>query len=140
MAKKTDISVDPLLDFQVDYDSDLPTWIQIKNRIMYLIASGTYKPGDQLPTVRKLAVGLDISYNTVNRAYLDLERDGYVVTRRGRGSFVSEHPVLQAEEQDGSVSLLVDDMVRSAFNAGMGEDDIFELVKQRIQTIRSSRD
>ena len=47
-------------------------------------------PATRLPTVRALAVDLDISYNTVNRAYMDLEREGYITTRKGRGTFVAE--------------------------------------------------
>ena len=64
-----------LESFVIDHNSGLPVWIQIKNRIAYLIGSGAFVPGDRLPTVRALAVDLDISYNTVNRAYMDLERE-----------------------------------------------------------------
>ena len=78
--------MNPLASFELDYNSGLPVWIQVKNRIAYLIGSGEYKAGDQLPTVRSLAVDLDISYNTVNRAYMDLEREGYISTRKGRGT------------------------------------------------------
>ena len=78
--------MNPLASFELDYNSGLPVWIQVKNRIAYLIGSGEYKAGDQLPTVRSLAVDLDISYNTVNRAYMDLEREGYISTRKGRGA------------------------------------------------------
>ena len=77
--------MNPLASFELDYNSGLPVWIQVKNRIAYLIGSGEYKAGDQLPTVRSLAVDLDISYNTVNRAYMDLEREGYISTRKGKG-------------------------------------------------------
>ena len=66
--------MNPLASFELDYNSGLPVWIQVKNRIAYLIGSGEYKAGDQLPTVRSLAVDLDISYNTVNRAYMDFAR------------------------------------------------------------------
>lgn len=67
----------PMAGFQVDHSSSLPAWIQVKNRIAYLIGAGKYLPGDKLPTVRALAVDLDSSYNTINRAYMDLEREGY---------------------------------------------------------------
>ena len=53
----------------------------MKNRIAYLIGSGEFAVGDKLPTVRELAIRLDISYNTVNRAYMDLEREGYKIGR-----------------------------------------------------------
>ena len=77
--------MNPLATFEIDYNSGLPVWIQVKNRIAYLIGTGEYAPGDRLPTVRALAVDLDISYNTVNRAYMDLEREGYITTHlRGR--------------------------------------------------------
>ena len=75
--------MNPLASFELDYNSGLPVWIQVKNRIAYLIGSGEYKAGDQLPTVRSLAVDLDISYNTVNRAYMDLEREGTSPRARG---------------------------------------------------------
>ena len=70
----------PLTEFEIDQNSGIPTWIQVKNRLSYLIGSGAYQEGDQLPTVRALAIDLDISYNTVNRAYQDLEREGYIST------------------------------------------------------------
>ena len=88
--------MNPLASFELDYNSGLPVWIQVKNRIAYLIGSGEYKAGDQLPTVRSLAVDLDISYNTVNRAYMDLEREGYISTRKGRGTFVAERHAVGA--------------------------------------------
>ncbi|MFR0869076.1 MAG: GntR family transcriptional regulator [Adlercreutzia sp.] len=84
--------MNPLASFELDYNSGLPVWIQVKNRIAYLIGSGEYKAGDQLPTVRSLAVDLDISYNTVNRAYMDLEREGYISTRKEARSWPSATP------------------------------------------------
>ena len=70
--------MNPLSALEIDYTGGIPVWIQIKNRIAYLIGSGEFSAGDRLPTVRGLAVDLDVSYNTVNRAYMDLEREGYI--------------------------------------------------------------
>ena len=89
--------MNPLATFEIDYNSGLPVWIQAKNRIASLIGTGEYAPGDRLPTVRALAVDLDISYNTVNRAYMDLEREGYITTRKGRGTFVAERREVGAD-------------------------------------------
>ncbi|MFR8831139.1 MAG: GntR family transcriptional regulator, partial [Eggerthella lenta] len=87
----------------------------------------------QLPTVRSLAVDLDISYNTVNRAYMDLEREGYISTRKGRGTFVAErHAVGAALAADNPVELLADDLIRTCANAGMADDDILALVQARL--------
>lgn len=122
-----------LEDFVIDYDNGLPVWIQVKNRIAYLIGSGEFTEGDKLPTVRQLAIDLDISYNTVNRAYMDLERDGYIVTRKGRGTFVAERRAVGANlAQDTSIELLIDDMIRTCVYAGMDDDNIISVVKARL--------
>ena len=122
-----------LESFELDYSSGLPVWIQVKNRIAYLIGSGEYSAGDRLPTVRALAVDLDISYNTVNRAYMDLEREGYITTRKGRGTCVAErNDVGAARATDSPVELLIDDMINACSHAGLNEDDILAMVKARL--------
>ena len=67
--------MDPLDSYTIDKKSDIPIWVQLKQRLVYLIMSGSYKPGDQLPTVRELAVQLDINYHTVNKVYQMCIRD-----------------------------------------------------------------
>ncbi|MEI3231952.1 MAG: GntR family transcriptional regulator [Gordonibacter pamelaeae] len=74
----------------IDSDSGIPLWLQLRNRLIYLIASGRFKAGDKLPTVRELAVDLGINYNTVSKVYQDIERDGYIVSKRGKGTFVAD--------------------------------------------------
>lgn len=64
-----------MFPFEVDPTSDLPLWVQLRNRIAYLINDGTLAPGDKLPTVRGLASEISINYNTVNKAYLSLVSD-----------------------------------------------------------------
>ncbi len=122
----------PLDSFELDYSSGLPVWIQVKNRLAYLIASGEYAAGDRLPTVRALAVSLDISYNTVNRAYMDLERDGYISTRQGRGTFVTDIANNSVPVANDAAILLADEMIQAGINAGMSENDILDLVRNRI--------
>lgn len=123
--------------FELDHSGGLPVWIQLKNRFIYMMGTGEYAVGDRLPTVRALAVELDISYNTVNRAYMDLEREGYVTTRRGRGTFVAErHSVGAAVASDNSVELLVDDMIGACAAAGLSDEDIVGLVEDRLDRRR----
>lgn len=125
--------MNPLESFEIDYSSGLPVWIQVKNRIAYLIGSGEYRAADRLPTVRALAIDLDISYNTVNRAYMDLEREGYISTRKGRGTFVAERrSVGAAMASDSPVELLADDLIRTCSNSGMSDDDVLGLVQARL--------
>jgi len=118
--------------FQVDENSGIPLWSQVRKRLIFLIVSGYYQPGDQLPTVRELAVQLDINYNTVNKVYQILEREGYVVTRRGRGTFVAELDDKTLLTLDNKVDLLADELVEQGFDFGMTGDEILRTVKNRI--------
>lgn len=67
-----------------------PMYKQVTDQVKYAIASGDLKPGDKLPSIRELADGLKTSAITIKRAYLDLETEGYILTRAGLGSFVTE--------------------------------------------------
>jgi len=67
-----------------------PMYKQVTDQVKNAIASGDLKPGEKLPSVRELAEGLKISAITIKRAYFDLENEGYILTRAGLGSFVSE--------------------------------------------------
>src|SRR5690348_896305 len=73
----------------IDARDKTPIYTQLERAPRAAIATGRLKPGDQLPTVRMLAVDLSINANTVARVYADLERSGVIETRRGVGSFVS---------------------------------------------------
>lgn len=77
------------MQFAVDPKSALPIWYQIVEQIKHKIASGQLRPEQQLPTVRQLAVDLTVNANTVAKAYSELEREGILTTRQGRGTFVS---------------------------------------------------
>jgi len=118
--------------FQVDENSGIPLWIQVRRRLVYQIASGQYKPGEQLPTVRELAIQLNINYNTVNKVYQNLERDGYTITRRGRGTFVADLDNKTLLALDNKFDLLVDELVHQGFDFGMSGKEIVRTVEARI--------
>lgn len=67
-----------------------PMYKQVTDQVKNAIASGDLKPGDKLPSIRELAEGLKTSAITIKRAYFDLESEGYILTRAGLGSFVTE--------------------------------------------------
>lgn len=73
----------------VDDASALPVYAQLAAQVLSAIGRGDLRAGEQLPSVRDVATALGVNPNTVNRAYSELERDGVVATRRGRGTFVS---------------------------------------------------
>lgn len=110
--------------FEIDDKSSIPIWLQLKNRLVYLIASGHFKAGDRLPTVRGLAAAVEVNYNTVNKVYMSLEQDGYVESRRRQGTFVldaSDRPGVAASSMAKMVTLEYFDRCKEL---GMALDDI----------------
>ena len=75
--------------FHINDASGIPVYLQLREQVLHAISRGQLKPGDQLPTVREVAVDLAINPNTVNRAYAELERDGFLTSHRGRGTFIA---------------------------------------------------
>ena len=77
----------------LDTASGVPIYRQIVDWVRVRVAGGGLEPGRQLPTVRQMAVDLNVNYNTVARAYQELEREGVVNTMQGKGTFVAAKPV-----------------------------------------------
>src|SRR6202521_6413097 len=78
--------------FHIDANHPTPLYAQLERSIRFAIATGKLGIGEQLPTVRQLAVDLRINANTVARVYAELERAGVIETKRGVGSFISATP------------------------------------------------
>src|SRR5579863_2728828 len=72
--------------------SGVPIYVQLRDQFLAAIGSGALSPGDQMPTMRAVAVALKVDLNTVRHAYDELERAGAISLERGRGSFVSRAP------------------------------------------------
>lgn len=132
-------SPDVIGSFQVDERSGVPIWMQIRKRLVYLITSGKYQFDDKLPSVRELSVRLGVNYNTINKVYQDLERDGFIVTKRGRGSFVGDVSKLDYSPDDGEMEALAADFVQNALGKGLEPDDIIQLVRDQIDKLWQPR-
>jgi len=110
----------------IDTRDAMPLHAQIERSIRVAIASHRLRPGDQLPTVRQLAVELMVNANTVARVYAELERSGVIDTRRGVGSFVSATPA-QAHpprERERRLRAFVTRVLADADAAGFTRDDV----------------
>lgn len=70
----------------------VPIYVQLREQLLQAMGAGMLKPGDQMPTMRQVAVALRVDLNTVRRAYDELERKGAVTLERGRGTFVAKPP------------------------------------------------
>jgi GntR family transcriptional regulator len=110
---------------QVDVRSRTPIFEQIKNQITELVITGALKPHDQVPSIRGLAHDLSLNFNTVKRAYADLEQAGVIYTLTGRGSFVAETAVdntrLKARAFEGIVTAL-----KIGRANGIAKEDVIE--------------
>src|SRR4051794_18605301 len=105
--------------FQLDMQSGVPAYRQIIDQGMIGVASGAMRPGDQIPTVRQLAVDLAVTPNTIARAYKEMELRGMIDAQQGIGSFISEKkiPGKQAERQR-QLDQIVGDLLARAGAAG----------------------
>jgi GntR family transcriptional regulator len=80
------------MNIRIHAESGIPLYIQLVDRIRHLVATGALKPGEQLPTIRQLAVDLRVDPNTVARAYTILDNEGVISSQQGRGTYIAEHP------------------------------------------------
>lgn len=110
----------------IDPRDKTPIYAQLERGLRAGIAAGRLRPGDQLPTVRQLAVELKINANTVARVYTDLERSGVIETRRGVGSFVAATPekARPAREHDKRLRAFATRVLAEAGAAGFALEDL----------------
>jgi GntR family transcriptional regulator len=112
---------------QLDLHSGMPVYRQVIDQVRGGIASGLLEPGDQLPTVRQLAVDLAINPNTVIRAYRELELGGLLETHQGTGTFISAQKMKRANaEREKQLAQIVGDCVSRAGAAGFTIDDLMD--------------
>lgn len=120
-------------NFSIDERSGVPIWVQLRNRLVYLIQTGRYQPGDQLPTVHEMAVHLNINYNTVNKVYRSMETSGLIMSKRGRGTFVAENVTIAEEDSvESTVDAMMGDFIRQCEELGMTRDEIVQRLQDKI--------
>jgi GntR family transcriptional regulator len=113
--------------FQLDLHSGVPVYRQVIDQVRGGIASGSLNAGDQLPTVRQLAVDLEINPNTVVRAYRELELGGLLETHQGTGTFISAQKMKRRDAQrERQLAQIVSDCVSRAGAAGFTLDELIE--------------
>lgn len=107
--------------FEVNETNGIPIWVQLRNRFVYLIESGFYSEGDKLPTVRLLASELQINYHTVNKVYTSLEYEGYIATKRGKGTFVCK---VDPDGEKSAERIIMEECIRQCSELGMTYEEI----------------
>jgi GntR family transcriptional regulator len=111
---------------RIDPRDRTPIYAQLERGLRAAIATGTLGPGAQLPTVRQLAVDLQVNANTVARVYAELERGGILETRRGVGSFVTATPkqAHPPREHERRLRVFITRLLAEADASGLTLDDV----------------
>ncbi|MGP1445163.1 GntR family transcriptional regulator [Treponema sp.] len=111
------------------YDTDIPIYIQIIEKIKNDILNGTLVPGEKLPSMQEMAVTMEVNQNTILRAYKDCESLGIIETKRGIGSFVIGDQELINRLRTEKVTLIIDAFIRDLEALGYSRAEIIDLIK-----------
>lgn len=113
----------------INLTSPVAVYVQIKNSVMFAIASGQLKPGDQLVPVKELGDRIGVNFNTVSKAYRELEILGLIYTRRGLGCFVKEGaPDICREICRKEILTRIHEVAREAMSAGLAKTEVRAIV------------
>lgn len=118
----------------INYKSGKPPYLQIVEQVRHAAASGALRPGEAVPTIRALAERLEVNRNTVAKAYTELEREGIIETKTGRGSFVRENQSgLRKNLREEIVGDALDEAIVKARQVQIDDDALRRLLDQRLR-------
>ena len=115
----------------IDYQDSRPIYEQIVDYYKHLILIGAMENDEQMPSVRQLAMDLSTNPNTVQKAYAQLEREGFIYTVKGRGNFVKENTNLVNARQDEICDKILE-LLKEAKEMGLNPKDILKSASERM--------
>lgn len=119
--------------FRLHPNSGVPIYLQIMEQIKHAVENGVLRPGDQLPSMRKLAETMVMNPNTVAKAYRELEHEGLIELRQGAGAFISENINTKAlTDRMQTARPIVDRAVERLLALGLSEEEIKRLIDAAI--------
>ncbi|MGI6620568.1 MAG: GntR family transcriptional regulator [Bacillota bacterium] len=128
------------IPFEIDRTSGLPIHLQIKRNVAHLIACNYWKEGQKLPTERQMAAELGVSRNTVSLAYRQLENEGLITSRQGRGTFVADTAGALGENKRDRAVKIIEAALDNAMSLGLSPGEFLELAQEcaeeRYQALR----
>lgn len=126
----------------LDFHSGVPIYTQIVEQVKQQVLSGILKPGDQLPTVRALALDLRINFNTVARAYRLLDEARIISTQQGRGTYISEIPPPESldELRRNTFEMLTRRYLGEVTRLGFSEAEISQMVDGLLKSWKGNQD
>ena len=112
----------------LDYKDRRPIYEQVIEKMEELMLPGVLGENEPLPSVRNLAMDLSINPNTIQRAYTELERQGYIYTVKGKGSFVAENSVMK-ENKKKELLIQVSEVIDEAIRLGISDEEIKKMLE-----------
>jgi GntR family transcriptional regulator len=125
---------------QINENSGIPVWIQIRNWLFFLIKTEQYQAGDVLPTVRELATKLGVNYNTVHKVYQDLETEGLICSSKGKRSFVADVDTKFLRLPDSPIDIIIEELVRIAQDENIGYEELQVRIRQKFASPKEQGD
>jgi len=116
--------------FELDMRSRKPIYEQLVDKMKELIMNEVVKPDEQLPSVRTLATELTINPNTIQKAYRELETQGFIYSIKGKGSFVNPNNQIKDLEKIESVKKALEKLVLEALYLGIRTEELKELIEE----------
>lgn len=114
------------------FDNNVPIYLQIVDIIKSRIISGEYKLGEQLDSIRNLALEFEINPNTIQRAFWELENSGLVYTLRTKGKFVTENAQLIKQLKEQRAEEIIKDFIKKMSDLGFSEEEILDIFKKKL--------
>ena len=128
-----------MIDFMLDPKSGIPFYRQIIDQIRFGVATGTLKIGEQLPTVRALAVQLKVNLNTVSKAYRELEIQNILETQQGTGTFIGNLEIqIPEEEREKKLTSICTEFFNIASSYGFSTEEIIQELKTKKEVINEN--
>jgi len=130
-----------MLHFQINPHSGVPVYRQMIDQVKYYVASDALKAGDQLPSIRELAQTLTINPTTVVRVYTELEREGVIEMRHGKGAFVTASGRrMTANERDKTLRRLARHLAVEATQMGAPASQVLKVVREELADLRDAEE
>ena len=112
------------------FTSDRPVYIQIADRITRSVLSGEYKTGEQIPTVRQLALEAAVNPNTVQHAFAELENEGIIISKGTAGRFVTEDSEIIEQSRKKLAESIVSDFVKSIKSLSLTKEQVIAMIEE----------
>jgi len=126
-------------DIVISQSDGRPMYLQIVEQVKQRVAVGEWAAGEEIPSIRQLAVALSVSVITVKRAYLELERDGVIVSRQGKGSVVARDPQLGPRLYETEFEEHLEQVVRLGEILGLNGEEIAQRVHETRERLITAR-